>query len=125
MAGRVSPGEEDYRHDREIQSTASVPGRRHAPQLPDYQPAQTSMDFLSIAFNLASTALALYFANVRFRAGMPIFGHAMVATAILGLVFSLADLDLAASICGAGFIVLYMKSLAILHQHGLDDGSLS
>ena len=83
------------------------------------------MDFLSIAFNLATTVLALYFANVRFRARMPLFGHAMVATAILGLVFSLGNLDLPASICGAGFIVLYMKSLTILHEHGLDDGSLS
>lgn len=83
------------------------------------------MEFLDIAFNLVTTALALYFANVRIRARMPVFGHAMVATAVGGLVFSLCDLDLPANLCGAGFILLYMKSLTILHEYGLDDGSPS
>ena len=46
------------------------------------------MDFLDTAFYLVSTALALYFAYVRFRARMPLFGHAMMGTACRGPVLS-------------------------------------
>lgn len=83
------------------------------------------MDFFEIAFLLLSTSLALYFAHVRFRAGMPLFGHAMVAAAVFQLVFSVQGLDLFANISAAAFVLLYMKSLAIIQEHGLSDGSLS
>lgn len=82
------------------------------------------MDLLEIAFALLSTVLALYFAYVRFRARMPLFGQAMVAAAIFQLVFSLQGLDLFANISAAAFVLLYMKSLAIIQEHGLSDGSL-
>jgi hypothetical protein len=83
------------------------------------------MSFFDIAFHALSTTLALYFSHVRFRARMPLFGHAMLATAALEVVFSLKGMDLPAYICAAAFVWLYMKSLAILQAHGLHDGSLS
>lgn len=83
------------------------------------------MDFLDTAFYLVSTALALYFAYVRFRARMPLFGHAMMGTAVFHLMFALEGMDLPANIAAAAFVLLYMKSLAILQEHGLSDGSLS
>jgi cell division protein FtsW (lipid II flippase) len=83
------------------------------------------MDLLDTTFHLVCTALALYFTWVRFRARMPLFGHAMLATAILEFVFFLEGLDLAAYISAAAFIALYMKSWNILQEHGLSDGSWS
>lgn len=83
------------------------------------------MDLLDTAFHVVCTALALYFAHVRFRARMPLFGHAMLATAAFELIFSLRGLDLLSYICAATFVWLYMKSLEIIHEHGLNDGSLS
>ena len=83
------------------------------------------MDLLDTTFHLVSTALALYFTWVRFRARMPLFGHAMLATAILEFVFFLKGLDLAAYISAAAFVLLYMKSWTILQEHGLSDGSWS
>ncbi|HEY5808478.1 MAG TPA: hypothetical protein VIT67_10945 [Povalibacter sp.] len=83
------------------------------------------MSFFDIAFHVLSAALALYFSHVRFRARMPLFGHAMLASAALEVVFSLKEMDLPAYVCAAAFVWLYMKSLAILHEHGLHDGSFS
>ena len=83
------------------------------------------MDFVDTAFYFVSTALALYFAHVRFRARMPLFGHAMLGTALFHLIFALEGMDLPANIAAASFVLLYMKSLAILQEHGLHDGSLS
>jgi hypothetical protein len=83
------------------------------------------MDFIETGFQLVSTALALYFSYVRFRARMPLFGHSMMAAAIFQLVFSLMNLDLISNVFAATFVLLYMKSLTIIQQHGLSDGSLS
>jgi hypothetical protein len=83
------------------------------------------MDFIETGFQLVSTALALYFSYVRFRARMPLFGHSMMAAAIFQLVFSLMNLDLLSNVFAATFVLLYMKSLTIIQQHGLSDGSLS
>ena len=83
------------------------------------------MNLVDTAFQLLTTVLALYFTWVRFRARMPLFGHAMLATALFQLVFFLAGLDLLANISAAAFVLLYMKSLTILQDHGLSDGSLS
>lgn len=83
------------------------------------------MTLFEIAFHLLCAALALYFSHVRFRARMPLFGHAMLATAALQLVFSWRGMDLPANIAAAAFVWLYMKSLDILHEHGLSDGSPS
>jgi hypothetical protein len=87
--------------------------------------AKPSMDLLDTAFHVTCTLLALYFAQVRFRARMPLFGHAMLASAVFELIFALKGLDLASYICAAAFVWLYMKSLHIIHAHGLKDGSLS
>ncbi|MFL6548738.1 MAG: hypothetical protein ACJ8OJ_08585 [Povalibacter sp.] len=81
------------------------------------------MNLFDTAFHLVSTALALYFAQVRFRARMPLFGHAMTVCAIAGLVLSFKGLDLAANVCAASYVLLYMKSLTIIQTNGLSDGS--
>lgn len=83
------------------------------------------MALLDTAFQLTSTLLALYFTWVRFRARMPLFGQAMLATAIFQLVFFLMGQDLWSNVSAAAFVLLYMKSWNILQEHGLSDGSLS
>lgn len=83
------------------------------------------MSLLDTAFDLLSTTLALYFAQIRFRARMPLFGHAMTASALLALCFSVRSMELPANICAAAYVLFYMKSLSILQQHGLNDGSQS
>ena len=83
------------------------------------------MDFIETGFQLLSTALALYFSYVRFRARMPLFGHSMLAAALFQLVFSFMHMDLLSNIFAASFVLLYMKSLTIIQAHGLSDGSLS
>jgi hypothetical protein len=82
------------------------------------------MSLFDTAFLLLSTVLALYFSYVRFRAGMPRFGNAMVAATIFQAVFSLMGLDVFAYLSAAAFILLYMKSLTIIQAHGLSDGSV-
>jgi hypothetical protein len=82
------------------------------------------MNLFDISFQVLSTVLALYFAQVRFRARMPMFGHAMIAAAAAQLVFALNGLDLASNVCAAAYVLLYMKSLTIIQAHGLSDGSM-
>jgi hypothetical protein len=80
------------------------------------------MDFLELAFHVLCAALALYFAQVRFRARLPLYGHAMIATASFQLIFALKGLDLWSNISAAAFLILYLKSLAIIQDRGLSDG---
>lgn len=80
------------------------------------------MNFFDIAFHVLCAALALYFAQVRFRARLPLFGHAMMATAMLQLIFALMGLDLWSNVSAAAFLILYIKSLGIIQKHGFSDG---
>ncbi len=112
-------------NSRGAETQSAVPHAVHGIIAASPAPAKLSMDLLDTAFHVTCTLLALYFAQVRFRARMPLFGHAMLATAVFELIFALKGMELASYVCAAAFVWLYMKSLDIIHAHGLNDGSLS